>query len=25
VLLKDEQPLASRHDLEAYLGRYGND
>ena len=25
VLLKEEQPQTSRHDLEAYLGRYGND
>jgi carbamoyltransferase len=25
VMLKEEQPQASRHDLQAYLGRYGND
>jgi carbamoyltransferase len=25
LLLKDEQPGTSRHDLETYLGQYGND
>ena len=25
LLLKDEQPAGARPNLEAYLGRYGND